>query len=424
VGALLLSLPCGQAAAATYNAANGPALVHAVALADASEAPSTIVLGRGAILPTSTLRIGRDVTIVGPSSAPGAVLAGSGTEPFPANLIVVEQRGALTLRDVEITGAGGEGLAAIDDSGSLVMESTSVAGNSGPGLVVEAGGHASVRNSTLSYGRDFGLIDDGETNLSSVTVASNVNGGIEARGALRLTNTIVAENKGSGDCAGPVTSADHSLDSDGSCRVGALSHLDPLLARLAANGGPTPTEALEANSPAIGAADASRCPREDQRHLLRPAGHCDIGAYQTGAISAPSTSPGPSTGSTPHQRHRRAAPHFTGVRAHGMLGAGRTRASFSLRAQLGQRHATFTYTARHGGLALRGLTVKHLRIDQAHGDASIRGTAVEMPGHRKVEVSIALARGSGRARVRLRVSSGYTISAMLGPGAITFTRAL
>jgi hypothetical protein len=420
---LLLSPPCGRAAAATYNAANGAALVHAVALADASDAPSTIVVGSGTLLPTSTLRIDRDVTIVGPSSAPGAVLGGSGTEPFPANLIVVEPRGSLTLRDVEITGAGGEGLAAIDDSGALMMEGTSVAGNSGPGLVVEAGGHASVRNSTLSFGRDFGLIDDGETSLSSVTVASNANGGIESKGVLRLTNTIVAENKGSGDCAGHVSSADHSLDSDGSCRVGTLSHVDPLLARLAANGGPTPTEALEANSPAIGAADASKCPREDQRHLLRPAGHCDIGAYQTGATPAPSTSSGPSNRNTPHRRHRRATPRFTGVRAHGTLAEGGTRASFSLSAQVGQRHATFTYTARRRGLVLRGLTVKHLQIDQAHGDASVRGTAVEMPGHRTVEVSIALARGTRRARVRLRVSRGYAISATLGLGAITFTRA-
>jgi hypothetical protein len=58
-------------------------------------------------------------------------------------------------------------------------------------------------------------------------------------------------------------------------------YLDPLLAPLANNGGPTQTTALLPGSPAIDQGNSSTCPAVDQRGYLR-SGPCDIGAYEAG----------------------------------------------------------------------------------------------------------------------------------------------
>jgi hypothetical protein len=249
--------------AATYHARDGASLQAAVASADAGSGPSTIELSAGAFLPTSTLSISRDVTIVGPSSAPGAKLSGSAVEPFPSDLILVQAHATVTLMNLELTTAGGEGSAAVDDFGDLDLESSTVAGNSGPGLLVQPGASATVRNSTLSDGLDSGLVDLGTASLVNATVADNDSGGIDdSQGTLSLVNSVVAKN-GSSDCTKPAHSSDHSLDSDGTCGVGALSRTDPRLGGLTGNGGPTETQALGDGSPAIGAGDDSKCPTED-----------------------------------------------------------------------------------------------------------------------------------------------------------------
>lgn len=272
------------ALAATFQAHNGASLQSAVAAADATAGGSTIELSAGGYTPESTLTLTGEVTLAGPASSPGAKLDGGAVLPFPSDLILVEPHATVRVRNLELTTAGGPGSgAAIDDFGALDLENSTLAGNNGPGLLVQAGAQATVRNSTLSNGLDFGLVDLGRASLLSVTVAANAQGGIDdAGGSLSLTNTIVAANRGP-DCTAPARSSDHSLDGDGSCGVGALSGLDPLLMPLSFNGGPTQTLAPAPGSPAIGAGDLSACPSEDQRHFLRPSGHCDIGAYQTGA---------------------------------------------------------------------------------------------------------------------------------------------
>src|SRR5262245_56962598 len=208
--AALLGLP-GGAAAATFSARDGATLQAAVASAEASGGSSTIELRAGTFLPASTLTISGDISIVGPSSGPGAKLDGGAVEPFPSNLVKVEAHAKLTLVNVELTHAGGAGSAGIGDSGALDLESSAVVGNRGIGVVVGPQASATVRNSTVSAGADFGLVDDGSASLFNATVASNRGGGIENRGRLRLTNTIVAGN-GHRDCAGPASASDHSLD--------------------------------------------------------------------------------------------------------------------------------------------------------------------------------------------------------------------
>jgi hypothetical protein len=425
-GSFALSGATGRAAAATYHAGNGASLSAAVAAANASSSPSTIELSAGTFLPTSTLTIGGDVTIVGPSSAPGARLQGGSVEPFPSAPLVVESRAKLTLWNLDLSVGGGAGAPAIDDFGALDLESSTLSGNKGPGVLVESRGSATVRNSTLSDGLDFGLVDDGIASLSSSTVALNKNGGVENKGTLSLTNTIVAGN-GASDCVGGATASDHSLDGDRSCGVGALGGMNPELGPLIANGGPTHTRALETASPAIGAGDASKCPAEDQRHFARPAGRCDIGAYQTGATPSAGSGTGSGTGSGGPGGEGSSATgrlgRFVGLTAHGALqGARRSRIAFAVRAMVGHRRASFLYSDHRGHAVLRTLSVNSLVINATRGTATLRGAGVQLPGRRRVRVTLNFENRGGHRNLRIGLSSGYRRSGHLLSGSITFLR--
>jgi hypothetical protein len=70
--------------------------------------------------------------------------------------------------------------------------------------------------------------------------------------------------------------------------------VNPLLAPLAANGGPTLTHAIGATSPARDAADLATCLATDQRNVVRPQGSgCDIGAFELEpAVLGPPVTPG------------------------------------------------------------------------------------------------------------------------------------
>jgi hypothetical protein len=296
------------ASAETYSASNATQFAEAVSKANANPGANTIVLSGGSYVPLSTVAFTNTTglqTVEGPASAPGAKIQGTGVEPFPSELFVVKQGVSVTFDNLSISFGGGLGVPAILDAGSLNVEKSVISGNSGAGIVVGSSGTAVVRNSTLSDGSDFGMVDDGSASFFNSTVAFNKNGGVENAGTLSLTNTIVAENKGSGDCAGKANSSDHSLDSNGSCGVGALSGLNPLLQpALLNNGGPTAIHSLKPGSPAIDAGDELLCPPTDQRGFPRPdipGTPCDIGADEYSAIAptikvpanitAPATSP-------------------------------------------------------------------------------------------------------------------------------------
>src|SRR5205823_2583386 len=75
--------------------------------------------------------------------------------------------------------------------------------------------------------------------------------------------------------------------------TGNLIGVDPKLAPLASNGGPTQTHALLATSPAIDAGDIS-CASTDQRGLSRQ-GTCDMGAFEFGCFAWRTN--GPNSGS-------------------------------------------------------------------------------------------------------------------------------
>ncbi len=420
VSAMALALT-GSAVGALYRAHDAASLQAAVASADASGSASTIELTSGVFSPTATLDIRGNVAITGPSSSAGAELSGSAAEPAPASIFVVEASAKLTLSNVELTAGGGLTAASIVDFGTLDLESSTVAGNGGTGVLVEPEGMATVRNSTLSEGLAFGLVDDGTTSFLNSTVASNKDGGIQNKGSLSLTNTIVAENRGAGDCKGRADASDHSLDSDGTCGVGALSATDAELGMLTANGGPTSTQALAAGSPAIDAADDSKCPADDQRHFARPAGRCDIGAYQTDAAQPGASPPGAGPGSGGSSKGSGLS--LFGVSGQGALrGARRTRIAFSVRAEVGHSGTRFRYTdgARH--LELTKFTLKSLAIDARTGVATLRGRGVEMPGRRRVSITLVLVSHAAHRSLRIRLSSGYYKSGPLIKGSITFMR--
>jgi CSLREA domain-containing protein len=181
-----------------------------------------------------------------------------------------------------------------------------------------------VVNSTISGNATSGTNNDGggvfdratsvnsKVVLSSSTVANNtgsVGSGLSVGIGLAsphpsgfvLQNTIIGTNTGSSQCnltGGTLTSLGHNLASDASCNLvgqGDIPGVDPALLGLANNGGPTPTQALPAASPAIDAGSNTACPPTDQRGISRPQGPaCDIGAYE---YVAP-TALGPTTATT------------------------------------------------------------------------------------------------------------------------------
>jgi hypothetical protein len=286
IAGLSLLTAC-TASANTYTASNTAEFETAIASANANPGANTIELATGVYSPRKKVTFtnkGGTLTIVGATSAPGVTLNGGSVQPFPSELLEIGEGVSVALRNVTVTTGGGSGVVAISDLGNLEIEDSTIAGNNGAGIHVEVGATATVRNSTLSDGLEFGLIDSGTASFFNSTVAFN-NGGIDnASGTLSLTNTIVAENGLSGNCTGPATSSDHSLDSDGTCGVGALSSQNPKLnSSLLKNGGPTSTHVLQVGSPAIDAGDSAACPATDQRGLARPdvaSTQCDVGATE------------------------------------------------------------------------------------------------------------------------------------------------
>jgi DNA-binding beta-propeller fold protein YncE len=290
-----LSVLAGGASAATFNASNTAQFEKAIGEANATSGANTIVLAGGDYVPTATqtlINTSGVQTVVGPSSGRPAIIDGASavSEGESAPVFQVGENvagppkkllvGNLTLKDVEITHAGGSGVPATEVWGgsSLTIEASTVAGNTGIGVSVEPSGTATLINSTLAYGLNFAVVNDGTTSISNSTVAFNGEGGLENAGTLHLTNTIVADNA-LPNCVGKATTSVNSLDSDGTCGVGALSNKNPLLStNLTNNGGATSTLELQTGSPAIDAG-VSGCLATDQRGVPR-ATPCSIGAVE------------------------------------------------------------------------------------------------------------------------------------------------
>ena len=121
-----------------------------------------------------------------------------------------------------------------------------------------------------------------------------------AVGITRVANTLIANSPSGSNAFGALIDGGGNMSSDGSCNFtapGSLNNTAPILGPLADYGGPTPTMALLAGSPAIDAGLPANCLATDQRGVARPFGAaCDIGAFES---AAPYTVLGRITGYVP-----------------------------------------------------------------------------------------------------------------------------
>jgi CSLREA domain-containing protein len=267
--------------------------------------------------------------------SPGTTIPPAGPAPNPA-----EWQSEVVMRQSTVTGnhsrSFGGGVAIDAGSSYSSISASTVSGNStsasggGVGLNAPAAGPAAtveVRRSTLANntaGRDAGGIgsDDASVGFGShatvsldhVTVVRNrantalesgaqrsgLGGGIyaEDNDVFSVNNTIVALNTvatqhkpQASDCANPFGSPFHSLGfnligNPAGCNgfgvAGDLFGGKLKLGKLAKNGGPTKTVALEKGSRAIDHADPTTTPETDQRGFRRGK-KPDIGAYERGA---------------------------------------------------------------------------------------------------------------------------------------------
>ena len=214
-------------------------------------------------------------------------------------------------------GDGGHG----DGSGNIGSPGGGGAGMGG--AIFNDGGNVTLTNDTLTanqaIGGDGGEIEDefpsgldggtgsglggaifnynGALKAINVTIAANTadyGGGIyavadSALAAVNLTNTIVAQSAGGVPDFDSATIGEGLVTTAGTNNLvevnasfvgtGTITGVDPGLNVLANNGGPTPTMALQANSPCIGAGNSALAPSTDQRGSPRNSPP-DIGAYE------------------------------------------------------------------------------------------------------------------------------------------------
>ena len=206
--------------------------------------------------------------------------------------------------NVDISGGPGRG-AGIYNAGQMALSSSTVSGNSFTtfdgstfGAGVYNAGTLTVDNSTLSgngtsyFSDGGGIYNAGCLRVLHSTITNNY---AEERGGgifgpvLEMRNTILAGNDSSTgiDLSGTVANSGYNLigNSQGGSGFSEtdLLDLDPRLAPLQDNGGPTLTHALLPGSPAIDAGENTGAPPYDQRGPGFPRivnGIIDIGAYE------------------------------------------------------------------------------------------------------------------------------------------------
>jgi CSLREA domain-containing protein len=252
----------------------------------------------------------------GGAGAPG--LGGAGAAGGAGGGVLKVSATNVTL-DANSAGPGGLGGIGIGGDGGTGQGASSPggAGGNATGGVGGAGGaggaasdsrlvHATITDSTRGSGGAGGLVAGGfgapgtvpGANGSNTLGASGSPGDGEAVVGGRLQNTIVASRADTRPCSGAPADDGGNVDFPSSNCPGMA--IDPKLAALDDNGGPTATRALEPGSAArdlVPGAGAG-CPATDQRGLPRPQGSaCDAGAYEAG--TGPSASTGAASGVGP-----------------------------------------------------------------------------------------------------------------------------
>jgi CSLREA domain-containing protein len=241
---------------------------------------------------------GAYVTATGAATFTGLHVADNGA-PTGGGLVV--QTGAnLSVTNSTFDGnTAGQvgGLYALATGTANVSESTFVdnQAQSVPGVVGAAyiaGATATVVNATFTRNTALtqagGLFAPGTTTVRNSTFVNNdAPSGSAIAGAATVVSTIITGN--ANHCFGGTTSGGNNIDYGGSCGLAGSGdqNVDPQLAPLADNGGPTLTHLPAPTSPAIDHGAASGCPATDQRGQARPtdgngdgSAVCDVGAVE------------------------------------------------------------------------------------------------------------------------------------------------
>ena len=176
-------------------------------------------------------------------------------------------------------GSGG-GAIAVNNGASATLTHVTITGNLAEGRA-RGGGIAGPRFDGVGLAKTLSFVP---VMVSNSIVAGNTSEIIEEDSfALAAVRTD--------DCDFDVGTNGGNLESGTTCGfrgTGDKQNADPKLAALAANGGPTRTHALAADSPAVNMAVAGRCLATDQRSIPRVAAACDSGAYE---LVPPTTQP-------------------------------------------------------------------------------------------------------------------------------------
>jgi hypothetical protein len=287
--------------------------------------------GQTITLTSGELLIDKSLTIQGPTSGGLTISGGNTSRIFNVNASV-----NFTFSNLTISGGNAATGGGVNNLGNLTILNSTLTGNSSTGhggAILTEGGVVRIINSTISgntagNGAGGGLYngDTSQTTITNSTITNN-NEGIRHIGnsPLRLNNTIVARNPDCGSCDGSDIFVDNLEDMTvtldpassnnligvGTGAVGisngvngnqigsAEAPLDPLLAPLANNGGPTLTHALNNLSPAIDTGNNALALDQNNAALTtdqRGTGFpriehsvVDIGAYEKTFVPPPPT---------------------------------------------------------------------------------------------------------------------------------------
>jgi hypothetical protein len=202
---------------------------------------------------------------------------------------------ALTVINSTISGNSGTYGGGIGNWGTVTVTNSTLSGNSAltnGGGIDNSWGTAAVTNSTISGnsapngGGIYTL--NGTSTVTNCTLAANSNIGIyNYNGTVNVTNSIIVKGGSSNYCCyGGHSSASNNLADDNTCGSNFTESSTILLGALGNYGGGAQTLPLLPGSAAIDAGDSATCSNAavnnlDQRGLPRPAGHCDIGAFES-----------------------------------------------------------------------------------------------------------------------------------------------